>query len=327
MIKTIAVVGLGSIAQRHRRNLKTLFPQTKIIALPSRLRNVAEKIEDADLVIADIDTLISEKPYFVIIASPASFHLNHAKPLIEKGIPLLIEKPVCAEYKDAQALLALSEKYQTPIAVGYCLRYLPSALVMKGLLESNKVGSVYNVFINVGQFLPDWRANINYQQSVSASQHLGGGVLLELSHELDYARWLFGDFNVEQAILRGTQELELDVEAFADISLRNKSSTLLHMHLDFLQKQCQRNCSVIGTHGRLDWDLLSNTITYHHATASETLYTQPDWDKNQMYLAMIKDFSALLDNSASNIVTLQEAVETVALITDIKSQGKWGGVV
>lgn len=327
MTKIIAVVGLGSIALRHRRNLKMLFPQFKIVAIPSRFGRSPDKVEYADIVLADIDSLLVLKPYFVIIASPSSYHLKHAKPLLEQAIPLLIEKPVTAEDKDANELLYLAQKYNTAVAVGYCLRYLPSAKMMKKLLNAHKVGSIYNVFINIGQFLPDWRPNTDYQRSVSALKKLGGGALLELSHELDYARWLLGEMDIEQVILRGSRELDIDVEAFADISLTNNCATLVHIHLDFLQKQCQRNCSIIGSKGRLDWDLLTNSIIFHHGQGSEILYSEPSWDKNEMYLAMIQDFIKFIGGNDSDIVTLQGAVDTLLFINNIKSKAQWRAAV
>ncbi len=323
MAKKIGVIGLGSIALRHRKNLKLLFPQSLLVAVPSRQREVEGEVQYADIIISCIDNLIQAKPDFVIIASPAPFHYEHAKALIVEGVPLLIEKPVTSEYQQAIALFDLAKQYNTPIAVGYCLRYLSSSKVMKTLLAKNTIGSVYNAFINIGQFLPDWRPAIDYRQSVSACKSLGGGALLELSHELDYARWLLGTLEVENVILRGSKELDIDVEAFADISLSNEDGVICHIHLDFLQKKCQRRCSFIGSEGRLDWDLLENTISMHNAKGVNVLYSDPSWDKNNMYLAMIEDFIALIENKNNNSVTLKEAVGTVQLIDQLKLQAHW----
>lgn len=327
MIKVIAVVGLGNIALRHRRNLKALFPKAQIISVPSRARQIKEEIEWADHVLFDIDALLKAQPNFVIIASPSSFHLQHASQLIKANIPLLIEKPVTSSSIDALELQSLAKKYKTPVSVAYCLRYLPSAMAMKELLVESKVGSIFNVFISVGQFLPDWRPDVDYLQSVSASKKLGGGVLLELSHELDYAGWLFGQLNIEQVILRGSKTLNIDVEAFADINLSNKLGAIFNIHLDFLQKKCQRSCSVIGSQGRLDWDLLSNTVTLHHSKGMQIMYSEPSWDKNRMYIEMIEDFVAYIDGQQNRVISLQEAVDTVKLIDDAKEKSIWRGLV
>src|SRR5690606_29956228 len=81
------------------------------------------------------------------------------------------------------------------IEVAYNLRFMPSAIRLKELLTEQIVGRIHSVSIEVGQYLPDWRPATDYRKNVSACKKLGGGVLLELSHELDYLTWLFGEFD------------------------------------------------------------------------------------------------------------------------------------
>ncbi|MGM7313881.1 hypothetical protein ACOI3P_29990, partial [Acinetobacter baumannii] len=59
-------------------------------------------------------------------------------------------------------------EYQTPVAVGYCLRYLPSAQKVKQILQEGILGTLYNAFIEIGQYLPDWRPTKDYRETVSA---------------------------------------------------------------------------------------------------------------------------------------------------------------
>ena len=317
-MKKVAVIGLGNIAVRHRRNLKQLFPDVILYAMSSSGRSPLEGVSDSDIVVASIDELINAKVELVIIASPATFHAKHAVPLIEVGIPTLIEKPVTADLKDASLLNKVIRATQTPVAVSYCLRYLPSALKVKALLEQKYLGTLHNVSIHVGQYLPDWRPNKDYRDSVSASKKLGGGALLELSHELDYAQWLLGNCNVEHALLRSSEELGLDVEDVADVILRSDEGVVVNIHLDFLQRSVQRNCSLIGSKGRLDWDLITNSITFHDALGSELIYSEPMWDKNNMYLSVIKDFIEMVKGHNNQCVELNMAVKTINLIEAIK---------
>ena len=75
----------------------------------------------------------------------------------------------------------------------------------------NYVGNVYSFNCESGSFLPNWRKK-NYQYSVSAQKKLGGGALLELSHELDYINWIFGKKYETKAFYRNSKILNLDVE-------------------------------------------------------------------------------------------------------------------
>ncbi len=320
----IAVIGLGNIALRHRRNLKQLFPQATIIAASASGREPIEPVEYADSFCSDINNLLSLAPELVIIASPASSHLQHAKEFIESGIAVVIEKPLTDNFDSAQQLLDIALQYQTPIQVGYCLRYLSSAKELKKLLESNIIGDIYNCSASVGQYLPDWRPNKHYLASVSASPHLGGGALLELSHELDYLQWFLGPLTCEYAQLRTTNELALEVEEIADLVLTNTHGTVCNVHLDFLQKRPQRECTFIGSAGRLHWDLISNTLTLYSSAETKVLYQAPDWDKNNMYLDMVNDFIARLERNQTSLDSVKDAYQTLRLISQIKQQAKWG---
>ena len=317
-MRRFAVIGLGNISHRHRKNLKLLYPESNVIALSAR-GNVLTKLPDnADLIVSGIEELIKLKPYFVIIASPASMHLQHAKTLMQAGIPCLIEKPLCINFLEADSLLKLSQQTLTPSAVGYCLRYMPAAKKMQELINKNVLGEIYNITIEVGQYLPDWRQTIDYRDSVSAQQHLGGGALLELSHEFDYAQWLFGPLGVEHVALRSSKELNLDVEDLVDVVFSTKSGAQVHVHLDFLQHQAQRYCTVKGVNGRIHWDLLKSKVDVFLNHQQHQCIEFTDWQANDMYLDLIKDFENLCLGKKHNTVDLAQAADTLKLIDIIK---------
>ena len=104
------------------------------------------------------------------------------------------------------------KKYKTPVGVGYCLRYKPFITEVKNFLDNGTIGEVVNVEIFAGSYLPDWRPNKDYLSSVSASSMLGGGALLELSHEIDYANLFFPNLYLESAIIKNSQILNIDAE-------------------------------------------------------------------------------------------------------------------
>ena len=313
------VIGLGSIALRHRRNLKQLFPEVLVIAVPASGKVLNQNIKFSDKIILTLEEAIKEGVDMAIVASPASFHLIHAKMLLLAGIPSLVEKPVTSNLQDAQELIRIHNETGTPTAVGYCLRYMPSSLKIKELLEQNIIGNIYNAFVSVGQYLPDWRQLKEYQNSVSAKKSLGGGVLLELSHEIDYIQWLLGSMEVQYAQLRSSSELNLEVEELVDVILVSDTGAVCNIHLDFLQKKVSRTCSFIGEKGRIDWDLLSNTIVLHTKEGSDILFSKPNWDSNQMYLSLLIDFLNLAAGRKNSSVSLEQAAKTIELIENVNS--------
>lgn len=318
---TYAVIGLGSIAKRHLSNLRELYPTANIVAVSASGRN-KDLPESADALVTESE-LIHCDPVFVIVASPASYHLDISKRLIENGIAVLIEKPLADNAISCQKFNDVISGSNVHTAVGYCLRFLPSARVVKSFLDKGSIGSLYNVEANVGQFLPTWRPAISYKDSVSAQKELGGGALLELSHELDYLHWMLGDMEVVHSWLRITDELGLEVEEIVNLVLINEENVYVTVHLDFIQKSISRTCQFIGEHGKLVWDLIRNTVIFHDAKGSQVLFSEPEYDKNQMYMDMLRSFKNKSAESEAVLATVEEATKVMETIEDAKRMNKW----
>jgi predicted dehydrogenase len=324
MIKKVIVIGLGNISLRHRRNLKSLLPDVYIIAIPASGKITSQNVEFSDQISLSLNSVIQDNIDMAIVASPATLHCEHAKALMNAGIPTLIEKPITSNILDAKELIKIYKDTHTPTAVAYCLRYMPATIKMKELLDRSEIGNIYNAFIEVGQYLPDWRPSKNYQDSVSVKKSLGGGVLLELSHEIDYIQWLLGSMKVHYSQLRSSSELNLDVEEIADTVLVSSAGVVCNMHLDFLQKKIKRTCSFVGEKGRLDWDLFGNKITKQTKLDKTVLFSEKDWDTNQMYISVLKDFFNFIKGEKNTCVDLQQAFATVDLVQNIKNQAIQG---
>jgi hypothetical protein len=96
------------------------------------------------------------------------------------------------------------------------------------------------------------------------------------------------------------------------------------MHLDFLQKKIKRTCSFVGEKGRLDWDLFGNKITKQTKLDKTVLFSEKDWDTNQMYISVLKDFFNFIKGEKNTCVDLQQAFATVDLVQNIKNQAIQG---
>lgn len=314
----VAVIGLGNIAKRHRSNIKKMFPEAEIIVMSASGRAPSELICNADYIVSNIQNIIDYTVDMAIIASPAPLHSLHAIPLIEAGIPVLIEKPVTTCVEDAKLIIKAKSKYQVNAGVGYCLKYLSSALFVKKFIESGRAGKVINANIEIGQYLPDWRPNTDYKKSVSAVHSLGGGVLFELSHDIDYAQWLFGRLEIEHALIRNTGELGIEVEDVADILATSQSGCVVSLHLDFLQRKASRKCKIISNRGALVWDLIKNQVVWADETGESVLFSDELWDRNKMYLNMLSDFNN--KNKSDSFSSIESSLSVVELITDLKTK-------
>ena len=263
MIERILIVGLGSIGRRHLRLARELLPDVEIGLLRHKVDLIIP--EGADFVFATMSEALIFSPDLAIIASPATFHLSTAIPLAEAGVHLLIEKPLSATSAGIEDLAEACKNEHVLLSVGYNLRFLKSLQKFKFIIDSQLIGSVWSVRCEVGQYLPSWRPDRDYRQSVSAQNALGGGVLLELSHEIDYLRWIFGEVDWVQAILTQQSDLEIDVEDTAHLFLGFTANDferqiIASVNLDFIRQDNTRLCTVIGKLGSLRWNGIAGTV-------------------------------------------------------------------
>jgi predicted dehydrogenase len=255
------ICGLGSIGRRHARVIHHAWPSIELAVMRSGLGPDCPELSLMSHQFSDFDSAIDWKPDAAVIASPAPFHQQQALVLAKQGISLLIEKPVGMGSESLQAwdeLLELSAC--VPILVGYVLRHDPCAAYVKQRIESHELGRILDADFYCGSWLPEWRSNVDYRESVSGRRSLGGGVLLELSHELDLARWLLGELEVSFASLQKSGILEVDVADQALLVGCSDICSLITIRLNFCSQPSRRNIVIRCEGGEISWDLLSGQV-------------------------------------------------------------------
>lgn len=317
------VVGSGSIARRHLANFRRLLPDAEVGCVSASGRPLNDGETDATTQLQSMTAAVAWAPDLAVVASPAPLHLVHACLLLEAGVPVLIEKPLSDNLDRVRNAAPLLARHRDRIEVAYNLRFLSSALRMKTLVEEACVGRILGLHIEVGQYLPDWRPQADYRRQVSANRSLGGGVLLELSHELDYLTWLFGRFEQVFCIATNSGQLEIDVEDRADILLSRDGLTA-HVHLDFLQRRASRGCKVIGSAGTLNWDLIANRISLDGPEGEKILFSDPHVDRNDMYLEQLRGFIEVAAGRAAPRITLDDGLAVLSMVEAMRQSAATG---
>lgn len=259
-------------------------------------------------------------PQAAVIANPTSHHLAVALPLARAGVHLLVEKPIAANPVGVEELITACHTQNCVLMTAYNLRFLPSLQHFSAALDQGLIGRVFSVRAEVGQYLPDWRSGTDYRTAVSAKAALGGGVLLELSHELDYLRWLFGEVQWVSAFLGRLSDLEIDVEdtAFLTLGFSGKNqgkSVTISLNMDFVRKDSTRSCVVIGEHGTLRWNALLGTVeVFRKGAASwETLFSKiPQSDDS--YMAEWRHFVDCVEWGKPPMISGQDGLAVVKII-------------
>lgn len=290
-MKRSLVVGSGSIAKRHIRNLRYLYPAMEVVCVSSSGRNLDAAEVGASLVLESIDQVLETPLDFAVVASPSPFHLANAHKLATANIPVLVEKPISHDLKEL-AKYDFS-KCASKLGVAYNLRYMPAARKVKEIITSSQLGRIYSAYSQCGQYLPDWRPGTDYRKGVSAQRKLGGGALLELSHELDYLLWFFGPIQKVVANVQCTGALDIDVEDNVSGLLLSESNITLQIHLDFLQRHPNRSLSVVAENGTLVWDLIKNKVVIIGTEGNtEDIYCDDLYDRNETYIDQLREFIA-----------------------------------
>jgi len=236
----------------------------------------------------------------------------------------LIEKPLSDSLARHEALAARLAPWRDRIEVAYNLRFLSSCRRMQTLLAEQIVGRIHSIHIDLGQYLPDWRPQSDYRRNVSANRALGGGVLLELSHEFDYLIHLFGHFDRVFCVTGHSGELDIDVEDSADVLFTRADGIVAQLHMDFLQRKATRRCKVIGQRGNLCWDLVINSITLETATAQETLFAEPEVDRNEMYLELLRDFIDMSQGRTAPRIQYEDGLAVLAMVDAMRRSSETG---
>jgi predicted dehydrogenase len=224
------VVGYGSIGKRHARVL---------VELGCAVAVVSRRTVDFPTVFPELRTALHEwKPDYVVIANRTHEHYGALDLLAKAGFAgkVLVEKP-------------LSDVYATPpaakfslFAVAYNLRFHPLLSKLKDILDGEKNMITANIY--VGHYLPLWRPESDYRQNYSAWAREGGGVLRDISHELDYVSWLFGDWQRLCALGGRFSDLEIDSDDCFSVLMATARCPLISIHMNYLDRVARREIIV-----------------------------------------------------------------------------------
>jgi len=322
----LLVIGCGSIGERHIRNLKNISKRNEIFVfdLDKRRQRLMEKRYGVTP-IKNLSKFISkEKIDGILICVPPSFHLELAKKLLKYNSPLFIEKPLSHKFNGIDGFVKQVKKRNTPVLIGYNLHFHPGIILVKKFIEENKIGRLLSVRIDAGQYLPDWRPWQDYRKSYTAKEDLGGGIILDGSHEINYLCWFLNNMKPTKIFcLAGKiSDLEVETEDTAEILLKFNTGTIANIHLDFTQRAYSRSCKIIGTDGTIIWDYPGNKVKLYMAKNKKWQIFNLKFKPNDMYIEEMKHFLRIIQKKEKPRVSLIEGRNTLKLALSAKKSAK-----
>lgn len=284
------VVGYGSIGERHARLLMELNCHTAVVSG----RKVNFPVVYPDL----IGALAAEGPEYVVIANSTNQHYDTLRTLAQHGYTgaVMVEKPLF------RRCLELPSFPSQQIFVGYNLRFHPVIRHLKTLLEEEQVLSV---LAYVGQYLPDWRPTSDYRASYSASAEQGGGVLRDLSHELDYLTWMLGGWERVSALGGHFSSLEITSDDVFALMLVTPTCPVVTLQLNYLDRLARRFILINTSKHTIEADLIKGIITVDHDSESFAI------ERDHTYRAM---HEAVFSGRKESLCSLDEGLEVLRLI-------------
>ena len=293
------VIGFGSIGQKHSIILKNLGLD---VAILSNFNSIDYKYFN------NLDDAINNfNPDYIIISNKTIDHYNYLNKLLNicNNKKILIEKPIFDKYEKVF-------ENNNIIKVAYNLRFHPIIKKIKNIIESSKT-KIFSMNVYVGSYLPNWRKNSDYRESYSSKRREGGGVLRDLSHELDYINFLTGKWITLTAFGGKFSNLEIDSDDVFKVIIETINCKSLSLELNYLDKNPKRYINLISEEYSIYADLINNKLIINEK--AEFIEMEP----NQTYIDEHKNF--LYDNG-NDLCSLQEGLEITKMIECIEISSK-----
>ncbi|MFW0713414.1 Gfo/Idh/MocA family protein [Aliarcobacter butzleri] len=300
----VLIIGFGSIGKRHYDVLSKLS-EVQSIGLVTK-QNIENKICYKKL---EVVNNINQYDYFVI-ASETNKHFEQLK-FLEQNVKnklIFCEKPLFESKEDF-------EIKNNKLFIGYVLRFHPLLEKLKEFVKNEKI-----LLVNAkcGQYLPSWRPNLDYRDCYSAKKEHGGGVLLDLSHEIDYVQWLCGQINEIKSYQVKISDLEIDSDDLTMLMGKTHKDILVNISIDYISKNTHRKLLIETFGNTYELDFISNKLIKKNKVGLEETYSFSNLERNYMFERMHLD----IFNQQKNVCTFKEALEVMDTISTIQEQNR-----
>lgn len=272
----VLVIGSGSIGRRHSDNLASLG--AAVTTLSWREAGLSGAL------------LAMDAAQAVVVATATDVRLPLIEAAAARGLPMYVEKPLAFAPDEVEAIAETAAPVADRSMLGYMMRYHPALRALAAM----DLSDVFQFALTIGHDVTQWRANWRFSDSYAA-QAAGGGVLLDLCHELDMALCLFPGLEV-------TKVESIGHAAFPGVDFASRIS-LLHQGLvgdvsmDYLTPGLHRRAHLRGTERMQDFDFASQVYRVTDGAGLQNL--DLPLERNAMFMAAARDFLALAFGGAT----------------------------
>lgn len=320
------VIGCGSIGSRHARNLRDLGVGDIVVYDPDRQRAGAVARECGVGLCESLEEAYRLGPDAVLVCAPTSMHLALAREALQHNCHAFVEKPLSVSLEGVREFLEEAASQKRVLLVGYNLRFDPLLQQLATWLKEDRIGRVVSARLHFGSYLPERHPWEDYRVGYGAQRSLGGGVILDAIHELDYALWLFGDPSEVYCVAGRFSDLEIDVEDVAEIVLTYPEQ-VVSVHLDYIQRPPSRWCEILGTEGQIRGDLVRRRLRLYGGDRRAADVYEPVVGADDVYVEELKHFLECIDGGGPPAMSGWAAARSLIAAEAAKEAGRRGGPV
>ena len=300
----VVIIGLGSIGVKHLAALKEIDAGIKVYAL--RSRKDAPAIEGIQNLYR-FEEMIN-LPDFFIISNPTMLHGSTIKELAGYGVPMFIEKPAVHSKEECDELASTVCQSDMLSYVACNLRFHPCILFLKDHIN-NKKPRINEVNIYCGSDLPDWRPGRDYKQSYSANKDMGGGVHLDLFHEMDYAVWVFGHPDNHLGFTSQVSSIHINAPDFASYLLSYPGYNI-SVTLNYYRKKPKRQLEILFDNDTWTVDLLTSRIFSDNGSL---IFESENFSLKDTYLNQMSYFINCVQSGQRTMNTLEDSLKILKI--------------
>lgn len=322
----VLFLGLGSIGQRHLRNIRSLYGDDVEVLAYRVKREVpllgANMDAQADTSISeafnvrefeDLGEALAEQPELVFVTNPSSMHMQSAID-VSGHAHVFVEKPLAHASDQLETLKEILKRSKKVLSVGYQFRFHPGLIAVKSWLDEGRIGQIVKAnFVN-GEYLPNWHPYEDYRQGYAAKAELGGGALLTQIHDFDLAIWLIGMPSSVYTVGGQLSGLDVDVEDSVSVLMNVDKGGLnvpVTIDLDYLRRPPKRSITIVGDEGQVEWDFHTGfSKLFVDGEIVQTIDTS-EIDRNQMFEEELRNFVEATKGNEKIKVDLDEGIKSL----------------
>ncbi len=330
------VLGCGSIGLRHIGHLRQLGVTEIEAADPSPAARERVRREMGLSAWDDPTRALSLRPDIVLVCTPAATHIPVTLQALAAGAHVFVEKPLSTALKEIGPLVQSVERDGRILQVGYNLRYHPAIRKTKAILESGLLGKVVSGHAEFGLYLEKWWSGRDYRSSYMANAEEGGGLLLDVSHEIDLMSWFLGPVREVSAYADHLSRLEMAGWDLIKVLMRMESGALVSLSMDCLQPTYTRGFTLAGEDSALRWscpegraDTSVGELTLSPPSADRFEPVALSGSSQETYLEELRDFLSSVQTGRAPACGWREAAEVLRVVEAIRrsiAEGRSVGV-